>query len=912
MVEYSILGKQIAFSDSSLRYFDLQHKRWEIERNIKKQFDEWYTSCSNIATVLNSYDSFATNILKESVVHPLFSKLRECEIYDISQQKYENRVLTLDSCYQAFRKIESKYESILSQQEKEEYYREARKASRTRWSGGGFGLGGALKGAAQAGALNMASGLGHSVVNAVGNAGSAVAASAAKSSLYSDPSTRAVLKDGIVDSVFPSFSEHIKLINEHVPNHVKSVFNSEKASALFENAIQIPEKRKELLVQAFSFCPWSHKILKYIFVNYPEDRKAIWEASLRFYVDLSEDVEDILALLYTPTAKNSEQEAQAARVKILTIMQEFGVQDSDTLNTLEQDCLSRICQGCESADEAACNAMRTRIIEYDALDKNKTSFLEKIKMRIEEIWSAEDGIIFDNLYLQTDITSADSIAASVAYIQEKGRTSASEKYLDALNTCTEKNIYSAQVYHQGSKPKLFKGLALAFFVLAVLGFFVAGFLAALILGIVAIVFLSKASSLKSNWNKLTINNTVIHPTLTATPPQTAPSSNGESLKGKKILKTVLIAVFVVFALLIGISMLSSSEEDAAPSPPTAPSDLPQEEIENASVEDSSYWESIAIDPATIGGVYLISTGDSTENLWAAVYNVYADNSGLAFDAYEYFMDDYYYVGNNKCFHAAVDSVRGYMEYTADNNVFYNADINAYLIPETNELNYDSVLFVSAAQPSTNSTMSEEDALAIIKEHTLANGYEFTAPDTYDEFIQRYTAAEAEYENQLISQASQLQKELYNHYAGYGIYLPLDLHPADYYDHVRERLSAYDITFSSIDEQYQMFEIANNIWDSYDIEVTDYMCYHNYPFEASTSSSASNIYGVDLPTDEAGWTEWAETMMDTYGLPRGSDNPLDTLFYYLAGAYPEYNDIAEQLRSDHPEFDAFMLWVETYM
>lgn len=59
-------------------------------------------------------------------------------------------------------------------------YRKLRKASRGRWQGGGFGVGGAIKGAAEAGMMNMGTGAIHSVVNGLGNLKSELKASRQK------------------------------------------------------------------------------------------------------------------------------------------------------------------------------------------------------------------------------------------------------------------------------------------------------------------------------------------------------------------------------------------------------------------------------------------------------------------------------------------------------------------------------------------------------------------------------------------------------------------------------------------------------------------------------------------------------------------------------------------------------------
>ena len=58
---------------------------------------------------------------------------------------------------------------IDEQLELEKRYREERKDARGRWQGGGFGVGGAIRGAATAGAMNAVSGAAHSMFNAIGN-----------------------------------------------------------------------------------------------------------------------------------------------------------------------------------------------------------------------------------------------------------------------------------------------------------------------------------------------------------------------------------------------------------------------------------------------------------------------------------------------------------------------------------------------------------------------------------------------------------------------------------------------------------------------------------------------------------------------------------------------------------------------
>lgn len=59
--------------------------------------------------------------------------------------KYPNQQLQIQTAYD---ELEEKYSKIVLSQEQQEEYRRLRKANRGRWQGGGFGVGGALKGAA--------------------------------------------------------------------------------------------------------------------------------------------------------------------------------------------------------------------------------------------------------------------------------------------------------------------------------------------------------------------------------------------------------------------------------------------------------------------------------------------------------------------------------------------------------------------------------------------------------------------------------------------------------------------------------------------------------------------------------------------------------------------------------------------
>ena len=557
MLRYTLFGQAVTFDDAAERFFDLQFASWRACTAAEDQFNSWYKQCKDIESVLNQYEGITQKILGDLAFQPLFAQLPSYGLYDVSQESYWNRCISFENAASAEQVVEEKYLAILRKNNAEKEYRQMRKDSRGRWQGGGFGLSGALKGAAQAAALNAVSGLGHSAFNAIGNAGSALSESYEKGELYRSTDVQDKLLKGIIADLTAVFREHMTVVNERRPNHIRSAFDRDKSSALFDNAKKLPEKRMELLRQAFSLCPWNQELVRYIFVNFPNERKSMCAAANRFSVDLSVCMEDILAREYTDLARASEAEAQSAKERILRLMREYEISESATLDQLETDCLQRlcgnyesankdtckqlidainwypaqdklklgfiakiqkrirdiwtdelneICRNCETSDESTCEQMTEAVKNHEAEDELKERYLKKIQNRIEAIWSAEDGEIFDNLYLKTDVFDPDAITEAIAYIKSKGRTASSKKYLDALEACSPETIKRARSYKYSKWPVIFLVLTLLALVICFVGYAVIGIP-------LAVIFFLLRRRLKKAWNVLTIDGKVIHPVL---------------------------------------------------------------------------------------------------------------------------------------------------------------------------------------------------------------------------------------------------------------------------------------------------------------------------------------------------------------------------------------------------------------
>ena len=621
MGTYKLFGRTITFADDAERCFDYQERLWKARTAAETEFVSWYKKCGNIRTVLTSYPKTAMMLVSKHAIDPLYEDLSKIGIYDMTKDNFIEECGDYENFADAFDEVRDYYNSIIDQLEAAIEYREERKESRGRVIGGGFGLSGAVKGMATAGAMNAISGAGHSIANAIGNAKSESDAKAAQKRLYECDETLYILADAIKNDILFVYNAFMTYINDIKGPYISNVFYQDKADALFENAKKLPQKRIDLLCEAFEYCPWDIDVLSYIFLNYQEERKNVWDISKRFHVDLHKTAEEAFSNMYTASAKNSEEkaqevkkeildqmhqlgitvsgtvdrierdgvsrilagyntateetlqkmlaavdvydasernksviihdkgvwelakkyrvsfspeeseailsqvytpvaqkyedQAQIAKVKIKTIMQALGLKDSKTFNKLESDCLARLCPGYQTANEATCNEMLKKIKAYDALDKNKQPFVSKIKTRIEAIWSAEDGEIFDNVYLNTNIHNAEEVKKAIAFVNAKKRTASAGKYLSALSGCNEENIKKARQFQQSTtKLAMYTGFGLIALGIILL-FMDLGFVLSLAVAAIGTVLLVYYYGLKKAWNLLTLCGTLVHPQISA-------------------------------------------------------------------------------------------------------------------------------------------------------------------------------------------------------------------------------------------------------------------------------------------------------------------------------------------------------------------------------------------------------------
>lgn len=618
MSKHVLFGQSISFSSAQDRYMHLMMARMKASDIVETEFQKWYRSCGSLNKVLDGCEMEADRLIGKYVDGQLYNQLLELGIYDIGKNAHHVQCINLSDLRSVIGKLGRMLKSIDEKKDAEAEYRELRKQCRGKVSGGGFGLRGALSGMFVAGTINAVTGAGHTVANTIGNIGSSISAASSKSALYQNDDTCELLTETILDCLVGAFVAHADIIRMRKPDCIDISFsNYERSNALLENALRLPEKAPELLVESFRALPIYWPLLHFIFLQYRSERRNVLNIAKYYGIDLSSLVNEVLSDEYAPDAKNDEEKALAAKARILALMEEMGIQESDVLNTLECDCLDRLVSGyvledCPSnttileqfrqydaqrnnkqviikkhliwqlgaeyhvkftpeeietviapeytqevkastpaaesakkqilykmsvmgaqqsatldqlesdciarlctnyihADEKTCDAMLEKIKEYPAQERVKEPFIKNIQGRIEAIWAAEDGEIFDNLYLKTDISDQKQLDAAIAYVKEKGRTASSKQYLDAFSSCNQKNFKKAKFYAEWNL--VMKIIAAILFAVPLIELvFLDGEISLWIFIILAgAAILALHGQLRKIWRTLTISGTIFHP-----------------------------------------------------------------------------------------------------------------------------------------------------------------------------------------------------------------------------------------------------------------------------------------------------------------------------------------------------------------------------------------------------------------
>lgn len=436
MGTYNILGVEFTTSEEMDAF---NHDYVEFEKLALKAQEDYLSAYATFTRVEDFLDR-GTSAFKKAIRPSLQQAVKILMDHGIltcdTDRFWEKNRKTLDQFSPERIEVLREYSQIEEKLEAEKEYRAERKQNRGRWEGGGFGLDGAIKGAAQAGAMNMASGAAHSVANGLGNLVSSAEAASRKRNLFDDD-----LQYRTAQAVYQSVQlipfqlmnillEEAQIVNDWYAY----MYDPSGAEAIRKNAIEIiqePEDKREAMVKSLIMDPYRLKWYDDAIRNFGDQGKHIEQFATEFGMNERDQInrikrsaiEEKEAALYY----HSEAEAEAAKSELLGYLEYYGLDSSEKLQQIndyleEYDVSARTVEKIlydtrEQATEAREELKIIRAIikqtdETDLIDlaveivrlrpfqtKTGLAYMERARKLFEKMDLQKrtvDGIVFDN------------------------------------------------------------------------------------------------------------------------------------------------------------------------------------------------------------------------------------------------------------------------------------------------------------------------------------------------------------------------------------------------------------------------------------------------------------------------------------------------------------------------------------
>jgi hypothetical protein len=168
MTTLTLAHETLTIPPARVLYNSIRNKYQTIALQAVTQFSTSYSdNFKNIDDIHTKATGIAMGLLWPTIETALADLVCHA-VYDIDLTGFSDYYDAGAAWESDFAEVDDRYMAIVLKAEELDEYRTQRRESRGRWVGGGFGIGGAVKGAMQAGAMNLATGAVHGTFNLIG------------------------------------------------------------------------------------------------------------------------------------------------------------------------------------------------------------------------------------------------------------------------------------------------------------------------------------------------------------------------------------------------------------------------------------------------------------------------------------------------------------------------------------------------------------------------------------------------------------------------------------------------------------------------------------------------------------------------------------------------------------------------
>ena len=194
--------------------------------NIIATLKRWYWDRGNLEKVLNGIDAFWEKV-KDVIAEEHIQELIEYGFLSLDKEQFKEAYNDfIEPFASGVNSLWEFYYDVMLDDAEKKAYREFRKANRGRIIGYGYGLTGGITAAASAGLGNLATGLAHGAFNTMANGVGNIQKSSKLSRFYKEDTTLNALINGLTETFWLIYEDHISAINQHIIEEGSSKLHS--------------------------------------------------------------------------------------------------------------------------------------------------------------------------------------------------------------------------------------------------------------------------------------------------------------------------------------------------------------------------------------------------------------------------------------------------------------------------------------------------------------------------------------------------------------------------------------------------------------------------------------------------------------------------------------------------------------
>lgn len=344
-IAFNMFDSKLVVSAERNVYNQIFSKYEKIAENIKNEFIKYLDEMSNLdeffesvfQMFLLSLESGINEIAKDAISVGIYTYDLDTILSECMKKNYFSSFEEMVELY------EKQDEQIISALSNAATYRAHRKNSRSRWSTITYGgsMLDAWSNQMKANTMNAIEGLGHSVINAIGNSLDESEANEKRRSLFRDEYYRKKL----INSVWTG-ARNLRLFVTNIVSQEAGLSlggwvtsqDQKEAEAIFNNLTKfdMPEdKKKELMLKIFDLNPYSQDYYEYCLKTYFENVNEILNLASFFNMDeVKNQVVNIVTENIKSKSLNTPEEYISFRKELLDQISKTGIEGEDEINII--------------------------------------------------------------------------------------------------------------------------------------------------------------------------------------------------------------------------------------------------------------------------------------------------------------------------------------------------------------------------------------------------------------------------------------------------------------------------------------------------------------------------------------------------------------------------------------------------